>query len=384
MSTGKHIVLTGVNKIEVWDSPLPEIKDDGILLGIGLAGVCGTDKHIINNADKRPLPMGLGHEVTGTILKMGKKALENMYCNDSLKEGDRIALYAALPCGRCWWDQEFGMNHTLICDHNLPGYFKSPDNPPYFVAGWGEYMYIQPQSWLWKIPDHLSFEEAVLVEPFSMGIRAVDKAMTLPAWKNMHKLAFDGVAVVVGTGAVGILTSIALKIAGAGKVILVGGPQYLLDKAKSLGFADKVVNVFNTSREERVQYVMDESINGKGADVVFNVVGIPKMFIESLEMVRRLGTVVEAGNLIDDGTEVNINIARNIVRKDLALFGVISQPPQDLGKALRALSNFSNRFDFKELISKTYDIVDAQKILEDDPHNKVGIKTVFKGKGYEV
>lgn len=378
---GKHVVLTGKNKIEIWEAPLTEIKDDEMIIGIGLAGICGTDIHIIENGENYSTPMGLGHEITGTILKIGPRALRGYYCSDDLREGDRILLYAALPCGKCWWDQEFGINHTLICENSLPGYFNDPDKPPYFVAGWGEYMYIQPKSWIWKIPNNLSFEEAVLAEPFSMGIRAVDKAMSLPAWKNLQRVSFDGVTVVIGSGAIGILTAIALKIVGAGKVILIGGPQPLLDKIKDLNFVDDVLNVFETTSEERIQYIKNASHGKKGADAVFNAIGIPEMFIEGLEMTRKLGTMVELGCLIDDGKEVSINVARHIVNKDITLHGVVSQPPQYLGKGLRALSNFNNRFSFKELITHEYDISEAEEMIEEKRRN-LGIKMVFKGKGY--
>ena len=64
------------------------------------------------------------------------------------------------------------------------------------------------------------------------------------------------------------------------------------------------------------------------------------MFIESLEMVRKLGTVVELGCLIDSGKDVKINVAKHIVSKDITIYGVVSQSPQYLGRSLRAISIF--------------------------------------------
>lgn len=385
---GRYIALTEKNTLKIMENSIPDVKENGMLLGIGLAGVCGTDIHIIENADSKEykgiLPMGLGHEVTGTVLKIGKRFQDNIhYHGPLLKEGDRVVLYAALPCNKCWWDDEYGVNHTLICDNPLPGYFASCDQWPYFVAGWGDYMYIQPNSWIYKIPDNLCFEEAVLTEPFSMGMRAVEKALSLPGWKDIQRVMFDGVAVVIGSGAIGILTSIALKIIGTGKVILIGGPSNLLNFIKTNGFADEVIDVFQTSHDERIELINGMSSSGKGADVVFEAVGIPEMFIESLEMVRKLGTVVELGCLIDSGKEVKINVAKHIVSKDITIYGVVSQSPQYLGRSLRAISNFHKIFDFKKLVTHKYEIFEMEQMMKDiKKTNELKIKSVFKGKGY--
>lgn len=82
---GKLVRLIGKNQIKVFEEELPQVKDDAILMEVGLAGICGTDLHIIENADRKEfkgeLPMILGHEVTGRIVKMGKKAGEAMVCD---------------------------------------------------------------------------------------------------------------------------------------------------------------------------------------------------------------------------------------------------------------------------------------------------------------
>lgn len=260
-------------------------------------------------------------------------------------------------------------------------YFSHSDRWPYFVAGWGKYMYIQPGTWIWKIPGDISLEMAVLTEPFSMGIRAVEKALSLPAGKNMQTMSFGGVVAVLGSGAIGILTAIAAKIAGAGKVILSGGPQKSLQIANEIGAADEVINIFETTPEERIQRVKELSEGGYGADVVFEAAGVPGAFLEGLEMMRKLGTFVELGCLIDDGKTVALNVAKQIVQKDITLYGVVSQPPQDFTKSLRTMEIFKERFDFTRIVThnfpidRTGDAIDLAK----DPHKK-GIKITLAGK----
>lgn len=382
---GKLVRLIGKNQIEVFEEELPQVKDDGILMEVGLAGICGTDLHIIENTDRKEfkskLPITLGHEVTGRIVKMGEKASEAMVCDLTLKEGDRIVIYVFLPCNNCWWDRKFGVNHTLICENPRAGYFSHSDRWPYFVAGWGEYMYIQPGTWVWKIPENIPFEIAVLTEPFSMGIRAVEKALSLPAGKNMQTMGFGGVVVVLGSGAIGILTAVAANIAGAEKVILSGGPERSLRIAKEIGAADEVINIFETTPEERIERVKEVSEGGYGADVVFEAAGVPSAFLEGLEMMRKLGTFVELGCLIDDGKTIPLNVARQIVQKDITLHGVVSQPPQDFTKSLRTMEIFKDRFDFARIVTHRFPIDKVEDAIDlaKDPHNK-GVKIALVGK----
>lgn len=244
-------------------------------------------------------------------------------------------------------------------------------------------MYIQPGTWIWKVPEEMPFEMAVLTEPFSMGIRAVEKALSLPGWKNMQTMAFGGTAVVLGSGAIGIFTAIAAKIAGAGKVILSGGPHKNLQLAKKIGAADEVINIFETSAEERIEQVKQMSEGGYGADVVFEAAGVPEAFLEGLEMTRKLGTFVELGCLIDDGRTVPLNIAKHIVQKDITLYGVVSQPPQDFSKSLKTMEIYGDRFDFSRIVTDIFPLDDVKEAVDRamDPHNK-GIKIAFQGKAY--
>lgn len=76
------------------------------------------------------------------------------------------------------------------------------DAPPYFTGGFGDYLLLGPGSWIWKIPDDVPWEAAVLTEPFSMGIRAVERALSLPSWKNEQTMAFGGTVAVLGAGAI--------------------------------------------------------------------------------------------------------------------------------------------------------------------------------------
>ena len=96
----KMAVLKGPNHLDIESFPLPEVKDDGMLIKIEATSICGSDAHSIRSTPAQPSP--LGHEFTGKIVEMGERANETIYSfSGPLKVGDRIAVYPWITCGTC-------------------------------------------------------------------------------------------------------------------------------------------------------------------------------------------------------------------------------------------------------------------------------------------
>ena len=385
---GHVAALTGQRSIAVHQFPVPEIEDDGILLGIGLSGVCGSDLHRYQEIGvglDLPVPVVMGHEISGRILKLGRRANEVMNADGPLREGDRVVVYAQRPCGQCRWCREFGF--SARCDGARPvgyGYrYGTIDAAPYFTGGFGDYLVLGPGSWIWKIPHAVPWEAAVLTEPFSMGIRAVERAMSLPSWKNEQTLAFGGTVVVLGAGAIGVLTATAARIAGASTIILIGAPAGALEIARRIGVADVMIDVNRVGPTERIKQVRSLTRDGIGADVVFEAAGVPMAFLEGLEMLRPLGTYVELGCMADNGQTVPLNVARHLTQKDLILYSVAAQPPQSIGKAIRTIAATHTRIDYPALVGQTLPIEGTGRAFElmEDKEAKP-IKVAVRGAGY--
>jgi L-iditol 2-dehydrogenase len=319
------------------------------------------------------------------VIKLGRRANEAMNVDRPLREGDRVVVYAQRPCGQCYWCREFG--HTARCVGARPtgyGYrYGSIDAPPYFTGGFGDYLALGPGTWLWHIPDDVPWEAAVLAEPFSMGIRAVERALSLPSWKNEQTLTFGGTIVVLGAGAIGVLTATAARIAGAGTIVLLGAPRGALDVARRIGVADVTIDIDAVAPAERMQRVRELTVGGYGADVVFEAAGVPQAFLEGLEMLRPLGTYVELGCMVDNGKTVPLNVARHLTQKDLILYTVAAQPAQTIGKAVRTLAATHHRIDYSAVVGAILPIHSTGRAFElmEDPVEKP-IKVAVRGQGY--
>jgi threonine dehydrogenase-like Zn-dependent dehydrogenase len=385
---GKVAALAGQREIAIHDFPVPAIDDESILLGIGLTGVCGSDLHRYQDVGEKlalPLPVVMGHEISGRILKLGRRANQVMNADGPLAEGDRVVVYAQRPCGRCRWCREFGF--TARCEgERPPGYgyrYGDIESAPYFTGGFGDYLVLGPGTWLWKIPDGVPWEAAVLTEPFSMGLRAVERALSLPSWKNEQTLTFGGTVAVLGAGAIGVLTAVAARLAGAGRIILIGAPQGALDVAARAGVADVTINIDRVGPAERIEQVRALTPGGHGADAVFEAAGVPMAFLEGLEMLRPLGTYVELGCMVDSGATVPLNVARHLTQKDLILYAVAAQPAQSIGKALRTIATTHHRIDYPALVGRVLPIAEtgAAFRLMEHPVDKP-VKVAVRGAGY--
>ena len=367
--TVKAAVMTGPGKMEIQNFPYPELNDDrAMILKMEMSGVCGTDKHTFEGRSKQyagtsaetdtPFPIIPGHENTGIVAEIGKIARKEMeFYGMELKEGDRVTMSPDLVCGKCWYCRNtYGYPW---CEH-MKAYgnaFPSTEKP-YLFGGWSEYMYILPGTFVYKVPDGMAPEISVLTELFTVSY-AVDRA------KEAYSLANEGfgaadTVVIQGVGPMGLAALTKSRILGAGDIIAVDKSDFRLNMAKEFT-ADYTLNIDKTSREKRIARVM-ELTHGRGADLVVECTGSPHAVIEGLDMLRKGGTYIEAGNFVDTGT-TQININRHLCAKNVRLFGVTNHPFTHYGQSLKLMEKYSKVFPFEKFVTHHYKIDDAEKGL---------------------
>ena len=215
----KGAVLTGDKQVEIQERPLAEVGSNAGVVKIEACGICGSDLHAWSAAGK-VMPYGtlLGHEATGTIVEIGPEAKQ-------LKVGDRVAINGFTPCGYCVACRR-GLSNA--CVNNLE---RTIGNSDKLDGAFADYIWLpEIDTTAVKMPDKLSFEEGALTEPLATVVHAI----------RISKFQVGDTAGVVGAGPIGLLAVQALRVAGAGKIIISQRPGGRRDLAMKLGAHDAI------------------------------------------------------------------------------------------------------------------------------------------------
>ena len=290
MPMGKAAVFVDAHHFEMTELPTPPVEPGGVLVKITSAGICGSDLHYWRGEMKpilsgAPGPVILGHEMTGVVHTLGDGVTTDSM-GRPLKEGDRIVYTYFYPCRRCYICLRGELN-------NCPNRFRfraSIEEYPYCSGGFAEYYYLNPGHFVFKVPDKLSDES---VTAANCAVPQVIYGL------NQANVRLGDSVVIQGAGGLGIYAAAAANEMGAGQVISIDGQSSRLELAQRCG-ADHTININeHTTPDSRVERVK-ELTDGRGADVVLEVVGYPEVVPEGLAMLRRGGTFVEIGNIWAD------------------------------------------------------------------------------------
>ena len=264
----KALVLKDYLTFDYCDVPDPVPEPDEVLIQIKACAICGSDIHgCAGGSGRRLPPLIMGHEASGIICKTGAAVT-------GWKPGDRVTFDSTEYCGSCWFCTHG--YHNLCADRKILGVACTEYKKNGAMA---EYITVKAHT-LYQIPDKVSFEEACLIEPLSVGMHAVRIAGDLSG-KNV---------VIIGAGTIGLMTLLAAKSNGAKHVIVSGHHAYLQKLSLQLG-ADEIAED-ETTLSEQIKHATEN----RGADVVFDSVGTQASFDTCMKAVRPGGTVVCIGN----------------------------------------------------------------------------------------
>ena len=240
--------------------------DDEVLIKIYSSAICGSDMHIFRG--KHPytkLPTTIGHEIAGVVESVGKDV-------SRIKVGDRVTVEPLMTCGTCYYCKHGRYDY---CE-NLKLKYRNG------YSGYAEYYYAE-EKWVHLLPSSLSFDEGALMEPFSCTVHAVMKAGI--------KLC-DRVCV-LGDGPIGLLLARLSVVSGATKVFVLGLQEKNLAIAKSYG----CIPIYNDDNAS--EKIMNET-DGRGVDVSFEAVGIPKTFNLAMKLTKKGGKAIIFGIFEDE------------------------------------------------------------------------------------
>lgn len=353
-------VLTAPGKMNMEDFEIPELAEDAALLKVEATGICGTDKHVyIGHSPTAPFPFIAGHEIVGTIEKLGSKANESMTIfNGSLKIGDRVALApGGKVCGRCYYCLNMPHRPPFCLNRNIVYGFTPTTKKPGLWGGYAEYIYVLPGSNIFKIPEGMSLERAILTEPLSTAIRAVERAYSPGEPFMGHGYGVGRSAMVLGAGPIGLMVVAALRYSGAGLIIVQDLFAEKLNMARILG-ADMLIDG-RLPIEERLEKVR-KATNGVGPDVVIEAAGAPHAFTEALDFVRRGGKLIEVGNFTNNGPAEIIPFY--ICHKDLDIHGSWGYPALIFKDTLSMLERTA--LPVEKAVTHTFPLEELPKAFE--------------------
>lgn len=295
----RAVVVRGQD-FEVREYAVPDPAPGAVVLKQELAGICGTDLHWWQHGFERETI--LGHENVGIVTALGAGVTHDSL-GRPVREGDRVVVQPGIPSGYGYGFQK----------------------PPHLYGGFAEYMHLDlPGSEWWRTD--MPAEVGVLTEPFTIGVHAANRA----------RIRIGDTVVVQGSGAIGLVTLIAARLSGAGRIILVGGPAERLALGRRFG-ADVTIDIEKvTTVEERTELVLAETPRGQGADVVFECAGFLPATPEGLGYCRSSGTFVEVGHFVDMGS-IEFNINQLLMRKNLTLEAIWASQTSHFVQALPIL-----------------------------------------------
>lgn len=327
----KACVATGEKRrVECRDIPMPEVSKGWLLLKTKYASICGSDLEYLDGSFQmmthgmdlptppkgagNSSPMGIrpgsipGHEFVAEVVEVGE-----------------------------------GIRGWSVGERAIPHGHPDPQGIGEVIQGYENYKcmaeyFLSTPPGLLKVPDHMSDEEAVFVEPLCTGNGAVAAAAIRPGQS----------AVVIGAGKIGLLAAMAAKVAGASPVIIIDLVQSRLDKALELG----VDAALNANEVEIVPEVM--KLTGEGADAILICVRDGKVLNQATVMAKRGGAIVLAGFVMP--MEVNPMLW---TVKQLKIIGILG------GSMIDSRYLISRKqIDPKPLISEVIPFDDCQRAFD--------------------
>ncbi|WP_300846389.1 zinc-binding dehydrogenase [uncultured Acetatifactor sp.] len=349
--TAHVAMLTSLEHFDVKEYPMPEVGDGDILVKVEGCGVCGTDAHEFKRDPFGLIPVALGHEGTGEIVKMGRNVKKDSAGKD-LKVGDKVVtcmIFKDNPDITM-----FDLNKQNVGGADVYGLL--PDDDIHLNGWFSDYILIREGSTVFNVSD-LDLYSRVLIEPCAVLIHAVERA------KSTGILRFNSRVVVQGCGPIGLICIAILRTMGINKIVAVDGEQKRLDFAKELGASDSV-NFKEHKGIEALSAAVAEKCEGHLADFAFQCTGSPAGHSNIYKFIRNGGGLCELGFFINGG-DATINPHFDICSKEITT----------VGSWVYTLRDYATTFDFlksakklglpmDKLITHTYPLEEINEALK--------------------
>lgn len=294
----KALVYTAPNTVALEKRPYPELVAGEVILRIDAAGICGSDMHAYHGHDPRRKPgLILGHELAATVVESA---------SDDFAVEQRVTVNPLITCGTCVYCRQGRDN--LCSNRGMVGMSRA--------GGFAEYMSVPAKSVL-PIPDTMTATVAALTEPAATVLHAVNLAMA-----KMHRPLPEARALVIGGGAIGLLTAVLLTSYGCKEVVL-AETNPLRRKSAEQHAGCKTLDP------------QDEAPPLDSFELVVDAVGAKPTRDTAIASVRPGGTVLHIG-LQAWASEIDM---RKLTLAEITLLGTYTYTMADMQATVTALHN---------------------------------------------
>lgn len=365
-NTVKAATLVAPRTYRLAEYPWPSLEPGSALVRNLLSGICGTDKHTFegyttqysgtDNPSCTPFPIIQGHENVGEVVDVNGDVVD--FDGAPVEVGDRVVVGPNVTCRRCY-SCTHGLSYTLCSAIRDYGNTISAADPPHLFGGWAEYLYVLPGSFVFRVPDDLPTDVAVLTEVFAVTA-GLDRAQSVGGFPS-GGYRFGDTVVVYGTGPLGLCHVAKAALTGANRIVAIDLSPTRLDFARRLG-ATTTLDARDRDPAGLVAAVKDLT-SGRGADVVVECVGLPAAVPTAIDMLRVGGTLVEVGNFSDLGT-VPIHPNRHLCSKGITLIGVPGQEAAAYGPSMRMMAAARGRLPLDEMVSHRFPLTAVEQAVQ--------------------
>ena len=315
-------VLVEKERFEVKEYPIPPLGDNDILVKVEGCGVCGTDAHEFKRDPFGLIPVALGHEGTGEIVKMGKNVTVDS-AGKPLHVGDKVVtcmIFKDNPDITM-----FDLNKQNVGGADVYGLL--PDDDIHLNGWFSDYLFVRGGSTIFNVSD-LDLDSRILIEPCAVLVHAVERA------KTTGILRFNSRVVVQGCGPIGLICIAVLRTMGIEHIVAVDGNAKRLEFAKEMG-ATETVNFKDTNGIDDLTAHVKDAFGGYFADFAFQCTGSPAAHSNIYKFIRNGGGLCELGFFINGG-DATINPHFDICSKEITV----------VGSWVYTLRDYATTFDF--------------------------------------
>jgi 2-desacetyl-2-hydroxyethyl bacteriochlorophyllide A dehydrogenase len=315
----KALYMASSREFGLVERPRPQPKPDEALVRVARVAICHTDVIIRSGkAGHVNYPVIPGHEFSGVVEECGAQV-------KYIHPGDRVAVHTILACGEC-----------LPCRMgDVAGCERYDELGSKRDGGFAEYCTV-PARHLFKLPDHVSLEQAALVEPLANAVAMVRQA----------DVKLGERVVVMGPGPIGLLALQVARLAYPSVLVLVGTRDERLAFGKGFG-ATHTINVLESGAKDALKQVL----KGKGADVVMECAGACSALELAMEIVGWRGRIAVEG-AFDTQETVPISPYNLLMNRSAQLLGICGWVTPDFVRALDLIA--SGLVDVKSLVTHVF------------------------------